>query len=84
MTTSAQILDLSRHLSKGDVGPYDGGIALHRAAMELARLWQQQGRRDEARALFEPIYDSFDEGRDTPALREVEVLLDELASNSLA
>src|SRR5262249_36870053 len=36
-----------------------------RAAMSLARLWQQQGRRAEARDLLAPIYGWFTEGFDT-------------------
>jgi predicted ATPase len=39
-----------------------------RAAMSLSRLWQQQGKRDEARDLLEPIYGWFTEGFDTPNL----------------
>lgn len=33
-----------------------------RAAISLARLWQQQGRRDDARALLAPVYGWFTEG----------------------
>ena len=36
-----------------------------RAAMSLARLWQQQGKRTEAYALLAPIYGWFTEGFDT-------------------
>ena len=36
-----------------------------RAAMSLARLWQQQGKRTEARTLLTPIYAWFTEGFDT-------------------
>jgi len=49
-----------------------------RAAMSLARLWQQQGKRDEARALLAPIYGWFTEGFDTADLQEAKVLLDAL------
>jgi predicted ATPase len=49
-----------------------------RAAMSLSRLWQQQGKRDEARQLLAPIYDWFTEGFDTPDLQEAKALLDEL------
>ena len=41
-----------------------------RAAMSLSRLWQQQGKRDEARELLPPIYGWFTEGFDTADLRE--------------
>ena len=49
-----------------------------RAAMSLARLWQQQGRRHEAYNLLAPIYDWFTEGFDTPNLQEAKALLEEL------
>jgi predicted ATPase len=51
-----------------------------RAAMSLARLWQRQGRRAEARALLAPIYGWFTEGHDTLDLQEAHVLLDTLAT----
>jgi predicted ATPase len=50
-----------------------------RATMSLARLWQQQGKRDEARALLAPIYSWFTEGFDTADLQEAKVLLEELS-----
>jgi predicted ATPase len=50
-----------------------------RAAMSLTRLWQQQGKRDEARALLAPIYGWFTEGFDTADLQEAKALLEELA-----
>ena len=50
-----------------------------RAAANLARLWQRQGKKAEARDLLLPIYDWFTEGFDTPDLKEAKALLDELA-----
>ena len=50
-----------------------------RAATSLARLWQQQGRREEARELLAPVYDWFTEGFDTRDLKDAKALLDELA-----
>jgi predicted ATPase len=50
-----------------------------RAAMSLARLWQQQGRRAETRDLLAPIYGWFTEGFDTADLQDAEALLEELA-----
>jgi predicted ATPase len=50
-----------------------------RAAMSLARLWQQQGKRAEAYALLAPLYGWFTEGFDTADLQEAQVLLEELA-----
>jgi class 3 adenylate cyclase/predicted ATPase len=49
-----------------------------RAAMSLARLWQQQGKRAEAQALLAPIYGWFTEGFDTADLQEAKALLEEL------
>jgi predicted ATPase len=46
-----------------------------RAAMSLARLWQQQGKRAEAHALLAPIYGWFTEGFDTADLQEAKALL---------
>ena len=50
-----------------------------RAATSLARLWQRQGKRDEARDLLAPVYAWFTEGFDTKDLREAKALLEELA-----
>ena len=50
-----------------------------RAAISLARLWHEQGKRDAARDLLGPIYGWFTEGFDTPVLKEAKALLDTLA-----
>jgi predicted ATPase len=49
-----------------------------RAAMSLSRLWQQQGKRAEARELLAPIYGWFTEGFDTADLQDTKALLEEL------
>ena len=49
-----------------------------RAAMSMARLWRDQGKRDETRDLLSPIYGWFTEGFDTLDLKEAKALLDEL------
>jgi predicted ATPase len=49
-----------------------------RAATSLARLWGEQGRREEASDLLAPVYGWFTEGFGTPDLKEAKVLLDEL------
>jgi predicted ATPase len=49
-----------------------------RAAMSMARLWRDQGRRIEARDLLAPVYGWFTEGFDTLDLKEAKALLDEL------
>ena len=51
-----------------------------RAAMSMARLWRDQGKRDEARDLLAPVYGWFTEGFDTRDLKEAKALLDELAA----
>jgi adenylate cyclase len=50
-----------------------------RAAMSLARLWQQQGKCAEARELLTPIYGWFTEGFNTADLQEAKALLETLA-----
>jgi class 3 adenylate cyclase/predicted ATPase len=50
-----------------------------RATMSLARLWQRQGRRDEARAALAAVYGSFTEGFTTPDLVDAAALLNSLA-----
>jgi predicted ATPase len=50
-----------------------------RAALDLARLWRDQGKRSEARDLLAPIFGWFTEGLDTPVVQEAKALLDELA-----
>ena len=50
-----------------------------RAALSLGRLWQQQGKREEARTLLAPIYGWFTEGFDTVDLQDAKALLEALA-----
>ena len=49
-----------------------------RAAVSLGRLWQSQGRREEARALVTGVYDWFTEGFDLIDLQEARALIEEL------
>jgi predicted ATPase len=49
-----------------------------RAATSLARLWQQQDKQAEARALLAPIYGWFTEGFDTADLQEARALMEAL------
>ena len=51
-----------------------------RAALSMARLWRNQGKRNKACDLLSPIYGWFTEGFDTPDLKEAKGLLDGLAS----
>jgi predicted ATPase len=52
-----------------------------RAATSLSRLWQQQGKRDEAHELLAPIYGWFSEGFDTADMQEARALLAGLAND---
>jgi predicted ATPase len=49
-----------------------------KAATSLARLWQQQGKREEARQLRGAVYGWFTEGFDTADLQDAKALLDAL------
>ncbi|HEV3121413.1 MAG TPA: hypothetical protein VGY53_05900, partial [Isosphaeraceae bacterium] len=50
-----------------------------RSTMSLARLWQQQGRRDNAHAALAAVYTAYTEGFTTPDLVEAAALLKALA-----
>jgi len=50
-----------------------------RAATSLARLWQQQGKKDEAQQLLAEIYGWFTEGFETKDLQEAKRLIEELS-----
>ena len=49
-----------------------------RAAMSMARLWRDRGKRQQARDLLAPVYGWFTEGFDTLDLKEAKALLDKL------
>jgi predicted ATPase len=70
-TCFRQALDVARHQQAKSLEL--------RAATSLSRLWQQQGKRTEARDLLAPIYSWFTEGLDTTDLQEAKALLDALA-----
>ena len=48
--------------------------------MSMARLWRDQGKRQQARDLLAPVYNWFTEGFDTLDLQQAKALLGELAS----
>jgi tetratricopeptide (TPR) repeat protein len=50
-----------------------------RTSTSLARLWQSQGKRQEAYQLLAPVYGWFTEGFDTKDLQDAKALLEELA-----
>ena len=49
-----------------------------RATMSLARMWQKQGSRAEARSALAAVYGSYTEGFTTPDLVDAKALLDAL------
>ena len=49
-----------------------------RAAMSMARLWRDQGKRQQGCDLLAPVYGWFTEGFDTLDLKQARALLDEL------
>ena len=51
-----------------------------RSCTSLARLWRDQGKRNEARDFLAPVYTWFTEGFDTRDLKEAKALLGTLAS----
>jgi predicted ATPase len=50
-----------------------------RVSTSLARLWQQQGRKDEAREVLAPIHAWFTEGLETKDLKDAKAVLDGLS-----
>ena len=56
-----------------------GGTGKTTVATNLARLWHNQGKTEEARQLLTEIYSWFTEGFETPDLRDARALLDEIA-----
>ena len=63
------------------VGGHGIGVigAMFAASDGAERLWGEEGRRAEARALLAPVYGWFTEGFDTADLKEAKALLGELA-----
>jgi predicted ATPase len=55
------------------------GAKLHelRASISLSRLWEQQGKREEAHSLLADVYGWFTEGFDIPDLQSAQALLNE-------
>jgi adenylate cyclase len=51
-----------------------------RAAMSLSRLWQQQGKQQEAHDLLSEVYEWFTEGFDTADLQDAKALLEALGA----
>jgi len=50
-----------------------------RAVMSLSRLWQHQGKREDARQMLADIYNWFTEGFDTQDLKDAKALLEDLS-----
>ena len=50
-----------------------------RAVTSLSRLWEQQGKKSQARQALAEIYGWFSEGFDTKDLKEAKALLEQLS-----
>jgi tetratricopeptide (TPR) repeat protein len=70
----------SYHLALAEAQKKSSKLYELHTATNLARLWNDQGKRAEARDLLVPIYGWFTEGFDTPVLKEAKTLLDQLSS----
>ena len=66
-----QALDIARHQQAKSLEL--------RAAMSLGRLWQRQGKTEQARQLLTGVYAWFTEGFDTADLQEAKALLEQWA-----
>ena len=73
--------DAERHFRTAiDLARARGESSLElRAATSLARVWQEQGKHEEARGLLAGVYRWFTEGFDTADLRAARSLLDEIS-----
>jgi adenylate cyclase len=49
-----------------------------RAVMSLSRLWQKQGKKEQARQMLAEIYGWFTEGFDTAHLQEARALMEKM------
>ena len=73
-------IDPSDHQLAHDLATQAGQLLLElRATMSQARLWQRQGRRDEARDALAAVYGTYTEGFTTPDLVDAAAQLDHLA-----
>jgi len=62
------------------IARFQSGKSLElRATVSLCRLWQAQGKQEQARQMLAEIYNWFTEGFDTVDLREAKALLEELS-----
>ena len=69
-----------RHLGSIGAPRFRAKVLATACSDELARLWRDRGKRDEARDLLAPVYGWFTEGFDTRDLRETKALLEESAA----
>jgi class 3 adenylate cyclase/predicted ATPase len=83
----AEFMQWQGHLSEAEAGFWEaievarqqGAKSLQlRATVSLSRLWQSQGRHEDARQPLVEIYEWFTEGFDTPDLMDARSLLDDL------
>jgi predicted ATPase len=71
-------VSLARESPPNGRSPRSNHFAPVRAAVRLARLRRDEGRRGEAHDLLAPVYDWFTEGFGTPDLKDAKALLAEL------
>ena len=73
----------SQYLGAIEIARRQGAKSLElRASMSLSRLWGEQGRVREAKALLSGIYDQFTEGFESGDLREARGLVEDLATRT--
>jgi predicted ATPase/class 3 adenylate cyclase len=81
VSTAENEMEAETHFHRAlDTARRQGGTSFElRAALSLARLWQKQGKRAEARSTLAGIYGRFTEGFGTADLQEAKTLLDEVS-----
>ena len=68
------------HLALAEAQKRSSKLYELRAAMSMARLWRDQGKREDARDLLAPVHGWFTEGFDARDLKAAKALLEELAA----
>jgi len=83
-TDPKKLFEVEKLFQKGlDAAQVQGDRAYQlRVALDLARLWQRQGKAPQARKMLASIYRRFTEGHDTQDLKDAKALIAELGSQS--
>jgi len=73
--------DAQTHFKKAlDVARSQGALSLElRAAIELGRFWKSHDNSNEGRKLVSSVYERFEEGFDTPDLRDAKAFLEQFS-----